>query len=390
MKSSFCWALLLFIAANCFLNKEDRQKGIAAATSRAQLFDYVGVERDTDFLYHAPNVVLIGSSLLIHPEWNVDRNLHLTEPWGKQTIISASSYHLAQGLDNELSRLGFEEPHVYSLAVGGALMSDDYLLLYHYLKNHPKPAVVVLDCAPRSFNDTGVTQPDSTPIFDYCFQLQDLPDLHKLYLKKFDAKVNYLCSRVFFTYHHRQWLSDVTQKHIASTLGNLQKGLCSISSQLASIDTGAQGVQSFRTNSVTASPDEVKFATSLHEYKDRYWCTSRERLGPQLRFLKLISQFCASKEIKLIVVNMPLSKENRQLLPKGFYTDFVTDVATVGSRAIFLNLSSQGDWPRTCYDDSVHLNEKGGVKLNHLLAATIMKRGLQPSLANSFEVVSGD
>jgi hypothetical protein len=371
VQSSFLWALAIFVLINVFLNKENQSKAIAAATATARLSDYDGVERDPNYLEHAPNVVLIGSSLLIQPEWYVDRRLPLKEPWGKSTIISLSNYHLAQGLDNELARQGFVNPHVYSLAVGGALISDAYLLLYHYLKSYPKPKVVVLDCAPRSFNDTGVTQPDCTPIFDYCFRQQDFPELHKLYLRKFDAKANYIFSRIFFTYHYRQWLSELVKKHFSFALSDISQRFYSKPST-----SSIQEETSLDAKKTPLSKDAgaVKLAKSLEEYKGRYWCMSPELLGPQLRFLNRFCELCAVNQIKLIVVNMPLSRKNRALLPKGFYAVFTRAAeSSVRSPAVFKNLPELMEWPADCYDDSVHLNEKGGTVLNHWLAQFITK-----------------
>jgi len=91
-------------------------------------------------------------------------------------------------------------------------------------------------------------------------------------------------------------------------------------------------------------------------------------------------------QLQLIVVNMPLSKENRKLLGNGFYEDLTADVAsTIGSRAVFIDLSATGEWPMSYYHDSVHLNEKGGRRLNEHLAEAVMKTRGQPGLASHME-----
>jgi hypothetical protein len=374
VKSTFCWSLLFFLLFNLFLNKEDEKKGVVAATLRARLFDYAGIERDPGYLEHTPNIILAGSSLLLRPEWSVDRTLHLHEPWGKRTIISASDYHLAQGLDNQLASSGFEDPHVYDLAAGGALISDAYLLFYHYLKSHPKPSVVVLDCAPRSFNDSGVTRPDCTDIFDCCFRLQDLPELRRFYLNGFDATANYLCSRLYFMYHHRQWLVSEAKERISSSISTVSRFIHS------DLSTTQRACNTSSSATISKSAAKTK-QDNLCEYQFRYSQTNRLLLAPQLKFLRLFANLCDAKQIKLIVVNMPLTRENRDLLPSGFYSDFTKDVATaIGPRATFINLA-HAEWSSDCYDDSVHLNAKGGMKLNHLLADAIVNVCLERDLA---------
>lgn len=374
-KTRFCWALLIFVAANCYLNTVDRSKGIAPDTIREQLFDYAGTEESPKYLNGTANVVLLGSSLFLHPEWAVDRKLPITEPWGKVTIVSESHYHLAQGLGNELARAGFQDPYVYNLAAGGALISDSYLLLFHYLKNHPKPAVVVLDCAPRSFSDTGVTEANATPIFDYCFQLQDFPELHSTYLRSRDAKANYFLAKLFFTYHHRKWLCESSENWL---LQRLTEGIETLPSRSTAGATAVLASGGEKVPLAAETEAALRMKKSLHEYRDRYLCISRERLEPQLRYLKRIEDLCAEKQIKLIVVNMPLSKQNRELLSAGFYSDFRADVAkSLGARAVFIDLASSDDWPASLYHDSVHLNDQGGARLNQVIADAITRGSWQ-------------
>jgi hypothetical protein len=365
---------------NCFLNAEDRSKGIAPGTRSEQLFDYAGIEESPKYLTHTANVLLLGSSLFLHPEWSVDRTIPITEPWGKTTIISESHYHLAQGLENELAKEGFEPPHVYNLAAGGALISDAYLLLFHYLHRHHKPSVVVLDCAPRSFNDTGVNEPAATPVFDCCFQIQDFAELHKDYLKDTNAKANYVLSKVFFLYHHRKWLSESAQECLVQPIIDAaqvtqSKTPTKIAQQRAKLSVPNR-MEQVPTRETTK--ESLRMANSLQEYKDRYKWMTRYALGPQLRFLERIEELCADKQIKLIIVNMPLSKENRKLLLEGFYDSYRADVAkTVRSPAVFIDLALSEDWPASCYHDSVHLNERGGARLNKVIANAIMQGAWQ-------------
>ncbi|HEY9755276.1 MAG TPA: hypothetical protein V6C97_08945 [Oculatellaceae cyanobacterium] len=376
MKSAFCWALLIFTALNGLLNSADRSKGIAPETVNEQLFDYSGTEASPQYLRHTANVLLLGSSLFLHPEWSVDRNLEITEPWGKATIVSESHYHLAQGLENELVNSGFEQPYVYNLAAGGALISDAYLLLFHYLQKHPKPAVVVLDCAPRSFSDTGVNQPEATPVFDRCFQIQDFPLLHEIYLGSTNAKINFFLSQMFFVYHHRKWLAEDATKQLVGSLGCLLRSKKECVVPKTAIPTNSAASNKKETVTIEQAEQASRMAKSLQEYRDRYRWMTRQGLAPQLRFLQRVQDLCAEKKIKLIIVNMPLSQQNKNLLSDGFYDGYRSDVANaVHGDAVFLDLArSEGNWPINYYHDSVHLNERGGVQLNKVIANAITRR----------------
>jgi hypothetical protein len=396
-KSRFVGALSLFLVFNFILNRQDALLGFAPSTAKARLFDYPGAESNVFALNEAPNVLLLGSSLLIHPEWCVDRNLPVGGPLAQATIVSECHYHLARGLDNELRRAGFQNPHVYNLAVGGGLMSDSYLLLRRYLKAHPKPEVIVLDCAPRSFYDSHVTEPDRTPVFDYFFSLQDFSELRSLYLGKFTNQVNYLFSRLCFTYHHRKALCDSGQEKIQSFLLTLRTResatppLTPVTVATPAPVSIARKVTSDLRGSRVPDQDEdqvkIKMAESLKEYFWRYEGLDQNQLINQMKFMDRISELCNSRQIKLVVVGMPLTEGNKRLLPEGFYDSFTQKIETLltARRSVFLNLAILQGWSQDCFSDSVHMNEKGGARLNQLLAQVVAQNVSRKTLAKSID-----
>jgi Protein of unknown function (DUF1574) len=413
-KSRFVGALSLFLVFNFILNQQDALLGFAPSTAKAKLFDYPGAEANVLALNEPPNVLLIGSSLLIHPEWCVDRNLPVEGTLAQATIVSECHYHLARGLDNELRRVGFQNPHVYNLAVGGGLMSDSYLLLRRYLKAHPKPEVIVLDCAPRSFYDSHVTEPDRTPVFDYFFSLQDFCELQNLYLGKFTNQVNYLFSRLCFTYHHGKALCDSGQEKVQSFLlaARTKEPAAPLAPPVAAEPAApaapaAPSVTPVTPVTVTAlapisiprkisggipssdvqAQDQGKMAESLKEYFWRYEGLDQNQLINQMKFMDRISELCDSRQIKLIVVGMPLTEGNKRLLPKGFYDGFTQKIQTTlaARRTVFLNLATLQGWSQDCFSDSVHMNEKGGVRLNQLLAQVVAQNVSPKTLAKSID-----
>ena len=424
-KSRFACAMALFLCFNFLLNQQDQVQGFAPSTARARLFDYPGAESNVLCLKEPPNILLLGSSLLIRPEWSVDRTLPTDELLVKNTIVSECHYHLARGLGNEFERIGFQNPHVYSLAVGGGLISDSYLLLQRYLNAHPAPQMIILDCAPRSFYDSRITEPDRTPVFDYFFSFQDFCQLHHLYLRTFTAKANYLLSRVCFTYHHRLSLSEAVQQKLSASFPKSKSDPAAISAiaaqapgtpisssvaqghgtpisstvaqapgtPISSTVAQAHGGMSIKPAQLVASvpavqqysqcsapvgapQDQTKLAESLKEYYWRYEGLNPNELVNQMKFLERISEFCALSQIRLVVVNMPLTEANKQLLPAGFYESFTQKLQSTlaAQRTEFVDLASLRDWSSDCFSDSVHMNEKGGMQLNQLLAQAIAQR----------------
>lgn len=320
-------------------------------------FDYRGTENDVQHLSREPNIVLLGSSLSLYPQWRVD------QADGANTVDS-NHYHFARSLDRELGSRNFNAT-TYNLAVGGAMLSDSYLLLKHYLQKHKAPEFVIVDVAPRSFYDGGIALPDTTPIFHELFDWRDFFTNGRKYVASLGSMLNYVADRSCFLFAHRQFLSEQLV-HTALHPSEFPKfGLVSWP-QRATASTVKTVVSS---TELADTPEKLK--RSLLDYQARYSFINLYQMQKQLDFLALLEDLCCKQKIKLIVVNMPLSKPNQALLPRGFYSDFKNAIKLlVGQKALFADLGT--DWNLALYNDSVHLNDKGGAVLNRKLADLIL------------------
>ena len=78
------------------------------------------------------------------------------------------------------------------------------------------------------------------------------------------------------------------------------------------------------TNSVnSANLKKNKMQLSLKEYNGRYFGISSRTIKTQLKFLELIVELCREQKIRLMIVNMPLTARNKNLLQEDFYHDYL-------------------------------------------------------------------
>lgn len=320
-------------------------------------FDYRGTENDVQRLSREPNIVLLGSSLSLYPQWRVDQED------GANTVDS-NHYHFARSLERELGSRNFNAT-TYNLAVGGAMLSDSYLLLKHYLQKHKAPEFVIVDVAPRSFYDGGIALPDTTPIFHELFDWRDFLTNGRKYVANLGSVLNYVADRGCFLFAHRQFLSEQVL-HVALHPGEFPRIRLVSWPQKATAST----VKPLIAKSELEDTPE-KLRRSLLDYQARYSFINLYQMQKQLDFLSLLEDLCYKQKIKLIVVNMPLSQPNQALLPQGFYSDFRKAVKLlIGQKAVFADLGT--DWDLALYNDSVHLNDKGGALLNRKLADLVL------------------
>ncbi|MGH9637707.1 MAG: hypothetical protein ACRD72_22960, partial [Candidatus Angelobacter sp.] len=71
-------------------------------------------------LNNRPQVVLLGSSLIVNPFWLMD---HLIDPSGPDIF----HYHGSIALERALAGRGLKDQHVFDLAGFGQMISDAYI-----------------------------------------------------------------------------------------------------------------------------------------------------------------------------------------------------------------------------------------------------------------------
>jgi hypothetical protein len=113
--------------------------------------------------------------------------------------------------------------------------------------------------------------------------------------------------------------------------------------------------------------EKQRWELSVKEYRERYRKIGERDLSEQLNFLKKVVTLCKERGISLVLVNMPLSKRNLELLPPDFYDQYRHNIATIlvssRSDAKFVDLGSDTSFTDADFWDTVHMNHAGGKKL---------------------------
>ena len=93
-----------------------------------------------------PDVVLLGSSLIMSPVWTADFHR-----FGFPAVQDFYRHHHYKMLEQALTAKGESTKQVFSFAVPGAMVSDMYLVVDKLLKGDKAPPVVVYGVAPPRF-----------------------------------------------------------------------------------------------------------------------------------------------------------------------------------------------------------------------------------------------
>jgi hypothetical protein len=311
-------------------------------------------------LAERPTVVLLGSSLIMHPFWAMDVELN-------PKIEDIFHHHQSTTLVNELAKGGSPDQRVYSLAVFGEMASDSYIFVNELLKGTKKPDVLVYGIAPRDFGDSFLTAPMATFTFRKLVGLSNLPRYADFYLPTWQDKADFVATHVCYFYGKRWRLQHEIGKGFDHVV------------RFAGINTVAPAAQSSTKNKeqsgfLMVGMTKDRWDNSQKEYRQRYRDIGSKDFEVQMGFLQKLLNQCEERGIKVVLVNMPLTDINRELLPNGFYNEIfrprVKQMAQHSENVKFIDLGESTEFSYADYWDTAHLNNVGGHKLlKHVVPA---------------------
>lgn len=128
--------------------------------------------RDFRQLKSAPDVVLLGSSLMMAP-------LHGGDAAYLKTGQNVALHHHSVLLEDLLQAKFGRQYKSFAFALGGEMVSDAYVITDTLLRGDRKPGLIVYGIAPRDFMDHALPSAASTEIFKYMSRTGNLSAIAK-------------------------------------------------------------------------------------------------------------------------------------------------------------------------------------------------------------------
>lgn len=330
-----------------------------------------------------PDVVLLGSS-------QMGSAIFSAEAEHRGTVVDTTDQREVTRLTSELSERGLGNPTVFNFSMGGAMVSDHFLLASALFRRPDKPRLAIIGVNPRDFMDNSLSAANCTDSFHF---LTPYVKLGKLAAASFDDWFG------LFDYKLKQYLPlkqtlTLLNGDKPPSLGNVAtftnpegKGKRETGNRNAG-DSAAGAALALQA--ISGSAGDVKhgewalpatppylYMDNSKEYIKRYKSTrARCYEGQKAYFLELLS-LLHKEGIKTVVIGMPSQKCNRDLLPASFwisFRQFLRD-SSFENKATYVDLF---DDPRFLADkdylDTVHLNRWGGGKLVDVMADTVASK----------------
>jgi hypothetical protein len=299
--------------------------------------------------------------------------------------------HRSKYLESKLANLDSPFRTAFCLGIPGEMPSDAYFLASTMLANKRKPKAICLSIAPRDFYDATFGDPTSTDIYKLSSKLGMEPHCQKLRSTSVWDELDHEIQQISSVCGHKRELMS-WQHHVMHALlaKLLKEDFTTISTpqpirKLALIELP----EDYGPNEVIESPYDPKHPIWINnqaEYQSRYRQFKMSTFTQQLAFLKKLGQLCRSEGVGFLVVNSPLTDENRAMIEKSAYDLYMSEIpkAVRASGGIFVNFDTLSTFKHDDFFDSIHLNGKGGEKFLEQIAMALSKTSQLASSTRAF------
>jgi hypothetical protein len=317
-----------------------------------------------------PQVVFLGSSLVLVPLAGVDANF-------LNQKLDGSQHHRSVYFEQNFSKALGHDVHSFNFALPGEMPSDAYLITDFLLEGGKKPDLLVYGLGPRDFMDNVLPSPAATDPFRSLSRLGDISSMLERMMPDWIDRLNYQMARIFYLYGKRE---DLSQEFATFAQKKLNRVLpVPPGSSPYTVAMRRQLLPFYRPSELNASEAFFrpsageKFADNLAEYRKRYATVKWDTFTTQMRFFAELLDVAKEREIKVVIVSMPITDLNRSLIKDyawDAYRHSVHVLATLKG-ATFVDLQGSGKFRTADFMDTVHLHAGGGQKMLDELIASL-------------------
>jgi len=318
----------------------------------------------------APNVVLMGSSLMMIPT-----NLYEADYLNQNVDVAV--HCRSKYLENLLGAAIAPRVTCFNFALPGSMISDDYMVERALMQGERKPRVIVVGLTLRDLIDSHCPCAASTSAFQFFQRFTPVDDLMAIATPEWWQRLAYLPATWLYVSGKKLEL----QAALGDLVARMVAPLASPRVMQCPSDKVAQGngvaakLSRAESRAFVLRPHEPwSFEDNTNEYRKRFGSGNEKQFECQVAFLHRFLADAQAENIRVLVVNMPLTQANIKLMPTGYYEKYlaVTASACTEYGANWLDLNRRGGFPADDFRDTAHMNSAGGKRLLDSIAAAML------------------
>ncbi|MBX9878573.1 MAG: hypothetical protein K2Y22_08960 [Candidatus Obscuribacterales bacterium] len=384
--STFVWILLILavldvgivVVKPLRLMNASNLTGINQNPVVAKLREFLDSSRN-------PDVVVVGSSLTLVPAVRLDDQFHGVrtryDHWYARNHVL--EYDKADFLAHLLSEKAGRAVEVANLGVVGSLMSDHFLVVDKVLAAGKKPRLIVCMVAPRDFMDNTRSEIDKTPVYSI---LADFTAFNDLLAKNPapDRIFDFVVGNSWKFYKMRVDVKTILTTWACHTFD--RQASLFLANKFAGQKANPNDV--YLAGPIAGVLDEVKAVydvkpntlIDLGEYKSVYLPVNKKMISEQTPYLERLLKRAGEEQVPVVLVESPLTRENLALLPAGEIAEYRLRLRRAAATYGALLINPVGDYTLADFEDSCHMNARGGGKFYDALVKSIVS---DPALAQN-------
>jgi len=394
-----CLALVLFVAIDFSVRLLPNDP--FATPEKSSIWWAASAYENTKTDNRRPEICLLGSSLMIAAQDDTDAT------YFRKQFDAIKHYH-SDYLEERLAGIAKRKITTSSFAIGGQMASDALTIFRVLLAEKDTGQIIVWGVAPRDFIDATFGGPRDTETVRFLSrfptnglsaqtagqtsgqssgqtssQMSELSGLSGKDLplagKSFWTSVNDWLANLSATYAKRLQIRAIYQTWLEHALAFFQPSMNQLSCpDWLQHDAALLMPEDNRPGQWIVRPMEAKgneLRDNTHEYEKRYHPFNAKRFAEQLSYYRALLHEARAKNLRLLVVNMPLRKDNLALLPPGVYQKYRNAVSEIAKEEhqTFLDLNDNR-FGNDDFWDPVHLNGYGGVRFMNCVVGALSEK----------------
>lgn len=316
-----------------------------------------------------PQLLVLGSSLPMEAIARYDAQF--TGSFDENNLDAVRKYTGASYLEHLIAEKNGTSMTAFNLTCVACMASDAELILRRVVEAGRAPQIVIFGIGPRDFIDNIVPAVGKTPVSKLLTNRITLPEI-VTQARPLEETRELLIGQLVYLYKVRGdyktmltgWACDLLS-HPADLYESNQ--LAKIAKQQTQTTAQETAVKS----STLPAPKPSQFA-DLPEWKERYLPANFERFEKEKASFENMLATCKKNGIRMIVVNMPLTSENKKLIPDKLYSRYRSEICKLPAQFgdELIDLDSNKAFQLSDFYDSAHVNSQGGKKVQDLMVSS--------------------
>lgn len=339
-----------------------------------------------------PELLVLGSSLPMEAIARYDAEY--TGSFNEKSLNEVRQYTGAKYLEHLIEQKNGTKLSAFNLTCVACMASDAELILRRAIDAGRSPKIVIFGMGPRDFIDNVAPPAGKSPVCQLLSNRTTLPEIFSE-VRTLDETRDLLLGQLVYLYKVRTdyktmltgWACDLlahpADLYESNQLAKLskkaaeEKGIA-VAASPAQDQTAASEIKTREVCKIDQENDQssteqkrAQFA-DLPEWRERYLPANVDRFEKEKASFQKMLDTCKKKGIRMIVVNMPITNENKEIIPRKLFERYQNEVCTMPAQYgdEMLDLDGSGAFQLSDFYDSAHVNAQGGKKVQDLMVSS--------------------